>query len=91
MLLQTFLSISQFLIARSTSAPAPAAQMAQVDQCNELPTYEDLKESAPFLGSWSMTGASAVISNSEPSNLEATYSQTVGVTITLGISLGADL
>lgn len=88
MLFYIILSISPFLITRSTSAPAPAAQ---VDQCNELEYYTDLTESTPFLGSWSMTGAAAVVSNSEPSNLEATYSKTVGVTITVGISLGADL
>lgn len=88
MLFYIILSISPFLITRSTSAPAPAAQ---VDQCNGLEYYTDLTESTPFLGSWSMTGAAAVVSNSEPSNLEATYSETVGVTITVGISLGADL
>lgn len=87
MLFHIFLSISPFLIARSTSAPAPAPQAS----CSELADYLDITESSPFLGSWSMTGASAVISNSEPANLEATYSESVGVTITLGISLGADL
>ena len=91
MLLHIFLSISPFLITQSASAPTPDPQYGPVNPCNILPAYTDITESAAFLGSWSMTGASAVISNSEPANLQATYSETVGTTITVGIELGADL
>lgn len=90
MLLRIFLSISSFLITRSVPAPAPAPQ-GVTDPCNILPKYTNIQESAAFLGTWSMTGASAVVSNSEPSNLEATYSESVGTTITVGVELGATL
>ena len=90
MLLHIFLSISPFLITQSAPAPAPAPQ-GVTDPCNILPIYTDFTESAAFLGSWSMTGASAVTSNSEPANLQATYSESVGTTITVGVELGADL
>lgn len=90
MLLYIFLSLSPFLTTQSAAAPAPDPQ-GQTDPCNTLPEYTDVKVSAPFLGSWSMTGASAVTSNSEAANLEATYSESVGTTITVGIQLGADL
>lgn len=88
MLLHILLTLSPFLIDRCTSAPAP---VPQVDQCNELEQYTVVTNSAAFLGDWSMTGAPAVVSNTEPSSLEATYSVTSGVTITVGVSLGADL
>lgn len=90
MFLYTFLSISPFLIKQIASAPAADPQTG-VDTCNILPAYTDITESAAFLGSWSMTGASAVTSNSEPANLQATYSESVGTTITIGINLGAEL
>lgn len=90
MLLRIFLSITSFIVTRSASAPAPAPQ-GVTDPCNSITTYSDLQESAVWLGNWSMTGASAVTSNSEPANLEATYSESVGITITVGVELGADL
>lgn len=90
MLLYIFLSISPFLTTQSVAAPAPHPQ-GQTDPCNILSVYNNVQESAAYLGSWSMTGASAVVSNSEPANLEATYSESVGTTITVGVELGADL
>ena len=91
MFLHIFLSICPFFITQSASAPAPDPQIGTTDPCNILPSYTDIVESAAFLGSWSMTGASAVTSNSEPGNLQATYSESVGTTITIGIDLGVDL
>lgn len=88
MLLHIFLTLSPLLITQSTSAPAP---IPQTDQCNILEQYYDISNTPPFLGSWAMTGAPAVISNSEPADLQATYSESVGITVTVGLSLGADL
>lgn len=72
---------------------APAPQYADgYTPCTESTQYKDLGSTSPYLGDWQMTGAPPVTSDpSSAASLTATYSQAIGVTITEGISLGANL
>ena len=60
--------------------------------CAETTAYKDLSSTPKYTGGWQMTGAPPVTSDPiSAASLTATYSESIGVTITEGFSLGAKL
>lgn len=73
------------------SAPAPQYDDGYTP-CAESTEYKDLSFTPQYTGGWQMTGAPPVTSDPiSAASLTATYSESIGVTITEGFSLGAKL
>ena len=63
-----------------------------IGSCEEHWDYKNIKAGPSYQGPWQMVSNEVATSNSEdPGTLTATYSDSVGVTITEGFSLGLNL
>ena len=91
------------LVALASTAPAPVADPQYESSygapggggipCNIVTKYKDLGNGEPYddPAGWKQTGAQPVISNNGPTTMTDTVSTAYGITITEGMSLGADL